>query len=205
MDSPHKRPVIWTLCLLTCLPGEAAEQSVELPMIRDAIVPMWHQCNGFGKSNDCIQKTICRKCFQGFSSLYALWPQACQVCASCGNKSLVLRELPHVFPVLWQGCVWYIMNIMMFSGKYFIYPANNLIQISRSHGRKIDDLNPIWVRLLGRSQLTNPSDLPCLMIDRSNKSKRNRPRRKMFLPLLWYFTIIWCEYLMVLNMFHGSL
>ena len=34
-------------------------------------------------------------------------------------------------------------------------------QISRSHGRKIDDLNPIWVRLLGRSQLSNPSDLPC--------------------------------------------
>ena len=23
------------------------------------------------------------------------------------------------------------------------------------------DLNPIWVRLLGRSQLSNPSDLPC--------------------------------------------
>ena len=27
---------------------------------------------------------------------------------------------------------------------------------------KIDDLIPIWVRLLGRSQLSNPSDLPCL-------------------------------------------
>ena len=26
---------------------------------------------------------------------------------------------------------------------------------------KIDDLNPIWVRLLSRSQLSNPSDLPC--------------------------------------------
>ena len=26
---------------------------------------------------------------------------------------------------------------------------------------KIDDLNPIWVRLLGRLQLSNPSDLPC--------------------------------------------
>ena len=30
-------------------------------------------------------------------------------------------------------------------------------------GCKIDDLNPIWVRLLGRSQLSNPSDLPCFM------------------------------------------
>ena len=28
-------------------------------------------------------------------------------------------------------------------------------------GWKIVDLNPIWVRLLGRSQLSNPSDLPC--------------------------------------------
>ena len=27
---------------------------------------------------------------------------------------------------------------------------------------KINDLNPIWVRLLGRLQLLNPSDLPCL-------------------------------------------
>ena len=34
-------------------------------------------------------------------------------------------------------------------------------QISRSHGRKISDSNPISVRLLGRSQLSNPSDLPC--------------------------------------------
>ena len=28
-------------------------------------------------------------------------------------------------------------------------------------GWKVDDLNPIGVRLLGRSQLSNPSDLPC--------------------------------------------
>ena len=28
-------------------------------------------------------------------------------------------------------------------------------------GWKIDDFNPIGVRLLGRSQLSNPSDLPC--------------------------------------------
>ena len=30
-------------------------------------------------------------------------------------------------------------------------------------GWKIDDLNPVWVRLPGRSQLSNPSDLPCLL------------------------------------------
>ena len=34
-------------------------------------------------------------------------------------------------------------------------------------GWKIDDWNPIWVRLLGRSQLSNPSDLPCLVIVRA--------------------------------------
>ena len=28
-------------------------------------------------------------------------------------------------------------------------------------GWKIDDLGQIWARLLGRSQLSNPSDLPC--------------------------------------------
>ena len=32
----------------------------------------------------------------------------------------------------------------------------------QSHtGWKIDDLNPVWVRLLCQSQLSNPSDLPC--------------------------------------------
>ena len=36
------------------------------------------------------------------------------------------------------------------------------IKFQGHSGRKIDDLNPIWVRLLGQSQLSNPSDLPCL-------------------------------------------
>ena len=36
-------------------------------------------------------------------------------------------------------------------------------QISRSHGLKIDDLDQIWARLLGQSQLSNPLDLPCLL------------------------------------------
>ena len=30
-------------------------------------------------------------------------------------------------------------------------------------GWKIDNFNPIWVRLLGRSQLSNPSDLPSFL------------------------------------------
>ena len=36
------------------------------------------------------------------------------------------------------------------------------IKFQGHRGWKIDDLNPFWVRLLGRSQLSNPSDLPCL-------------------------------------------
>ena len=35
------------------------------------------------------------------------------------------------------------------------------IKFQRHIGRKIEDLNPIWVRLLGQLQLSNPSDLPC--------------------------------------------
>ena len=35
------------------------------------------------------------------------------------------------------------------------------IKFQGHKGWKIDDLNPICVRLLGRSQLSNPSDLPC--------------------------------------------
>ena len=38
-------------------------------------------------------------------------------------------------------------------------------------GWKIDYLNPIWVRLLGRSQLSNPSDLPCCFLWSMTKHK----------------------------------
>ena len=31
-------------------------------------------------------------------------------------------------------------------------------------GWKTDDLNPIWIRLVGRSQLSNPSDSPCCIL-----------------------------------------
>ena len=39
--------------------------------------------------------------------------------------------------------------------------SGSSIKFQGHTGWKIDDLNPIWVRLLGRSQLWNPSDLPC--------------------------------------------
>ena len=40
------------------------------------------------------------------------------------------------------------------------YFSRSSIKFEGHTGWKID-LNPIWVRLLGRSQLSNPSDLPC--------------------------------------------
>ena len=42
------------------------------------------------------------------------------------------------------------------------YFSRSSIKFQGHTGKKIDDLNPIRVRLLGRSQLSNPSDLPCL-------------------------------------------
>ena len=41
---------------------------------------------------------------------------------------------------------------------YFSRPS---IKFQCPTGWKMDDLNPIWVRLLGWTQLSNPSDLPC--------------------------------------------
>ena len=41
------------------------------------------------------------------------------------------------------------------------YFLGSSIKFQGHTGWKMDDLNPIWVRLLGRSQLSNPSDLPC--------------------------------------------
>ena len=40
--------------------------------------------------------------------------------------------------------------------------SRSSIKFQGQTGWKISDFNPIWVRLLGRSQLSNPSDLPCL-------------------------------------------
>ena len=39
--------------------------------------------------------------------------------------------------------------------------SRSYIKFQGHTGWKIDDLDQIWARLLGRSQLSNPSDLPC--------------------------------------------
>ena len=38
------------------------------------------------------------------------------------------------------------------------------IKFQGHKGQKIDYLDQIWARLLGRSQLSNPSDLPCFVL-----------------------------------------
>ena len=43
---------------------------------------------------------------------------------------------------------------------YYCFPKSSA-KLKGHTGRKFDDLNPSWVRLLGRSQLPNPLDLPC--------------------------------------------
>ena len=58
-----------------------------------------------------------------------------------------------------------IMHISWYSIEYVPYfLARSSIKVDHMH-LKIDDLNPIWVRLLvlDRSQLSNPSDLPRLI------------------------------------------
>ena len=44
--------------------------------------------------------------------------------------------------------------------------SGSSIKFQGRTGWKIDGLNPIWVRLLGRSQLSNPSDLPCFFFQK---------------------------------------
>ena len=41
--------------------------------------------------------------------------------------------------------------------------SRSSIKFQGHTGWKINDLNPIWVRLLGQSQLSNPLDLPCFI------------------------------------------
>ena len=45
------------------------------------------------------------------------------------------------------------------------YFSRSPIKFQGHTGWKIYDLNQIWLRILGRSQLSNPSDLPCYLSD----------------------------------------
>ena len=70
-----------------------------------------------------------------------------------------------VTPVRIHWWIWNDTQRLMLYRRHALLFFGVIRQISRSHGRKTDDLNPIWVRLQGRSQLSNPSDLPGFPVD----------------------------------------
>ena len=94
-------------------------------------------------------------CFQGHTS-------NCKVTRL--KKSSNLTQIGHfqtVTPVWIHWWIWNETQSLMWYRRHALLFFGIIHQISRSHRRKINDLNPIWVRLLGRSQLSLPSDLPC--------------------------------------------
>ena len=80
------------------------------------------------------------------------------------KKSSILTQIGRfrtVTPVWIHWWIWNDTQSLMLYRRCVLLFIGVIHQISRSHGPTIDDFNPIWVRLLGRSQLSNPSDLPC--------------------------------------------
>ena len=64
-------------------------------------------------------------------------------------------EITHSFEMMHKACC----SINEVPCCYY----KSSIKIQGHTGWKINDLNPIWIRLLGRLQLSNPSDLPCFI------------------------------------------
>ena len=84
------------------------------------------------------------------------------------KKSLILTQIGRLRTVTPIWIHWWIWNDAQSLMKYrrgalffFLGGGGSPIKFQRHMVWKIEDLNPIWVRLLGRSQLSNPSDLPC--------------------------------------------
>ena len=62
----------------------------------------------------------------------------------------------YIHPWLWndaQSLMWNRRGVLLFPSSSIKFQGNT--------GWKMDDLDQIWARILGRSQLSNPSDLPC--------------------------------------------
>ena len=78
------------------------------------------------------------------------------------KKLLILTRIVRfqtVNQVLIHQWIWNDAQSLTLSRRGTVLFFEVIHQIWRSHGWKIDNLNPIWVRLLGRFQLSNPSDL----------------------------------------------
>ena len=80
------------------------------------------------------------------------------------KKSSILTQIGRFWTVAPVWIHWWIWNdaqsLMSYRRGALLF-FGVIHQISRSHGLKNRRLNPIWIRLVGRSQLSNPSDLPC--------------------------------------------
>ena len=72
------------------------------------------------------------------------------------------------------------------------YFSRSYIKFQGHTGWKIDDLDQIWARLLGRSQLSNSSDLPCYTTDHNNHLTRQQFSRwyKQHLTAWWHILFI---------------
>ena len=60
-----------------------------------------------------------------------------------------------------SDCNFRLNSLMVMKWCIKLDATRSSIKFQGHTGWKINDFNPIWVRLLGRSQLSNPSDLPC--------------------------------------------
>ena len=66
--------------------------------------------------------------------------------------------------------------------------SRSSIKFQGHTGWKINDLDQIWARLLDRSQLSNPSDLPCCYLNKLMHAQR------VVLPVIWdVITLMWCH------------
>ena len=76
--------------------------------------------------------------------------------------------------------------------------SGSSIKLQAHMGWQIGELTPTWVRLLGRSQLSNPSDLPCWYRKFWYIWKMSSAKCRLFgLGLsIWLVDMIWgrCEY-----------
>ena len=62
-------------------------------------------------------------------------------------------------------CTWNDAQSLMYYRRGALLFFRSFIKFQGHTGWKIHNLNPIWVRLLGRSQLWSPSDLQCWQCD----------------------------------------
>ena len=75
-----------------------------------------------------------------------------------------IERLWTVTPVWIHQWIWNDAQSLTYYRKGALFFVRSSIKFQGHTGWKIDDLNPIWIRLLGQSQLSNPSDLPCFIM-----------------------------------------